>query len=134
MTMYISSPIDISVSGLRAEALRMQVISNNIANVNTTRTDAGGPYCRREVLLRAADDGLTGVEIDQVIEDMASKFKTIYQPGNPDADSEGFVRLPNVQLPVEMMGLVAAGRAYQANAAVLKKYQEMINFTIELLK
>ena len=65
---------------------------------------------------------------------MASKFKTIYQPGNPDADSEGFVRLPNVQLPVEMMGLVAAGRAYQANAAVLKKYQEMINFTIELLK
>ena len=86
------------------------------------------------MVLRATEDALSGVEVDQILADMAGKFKTMYQPGHPDANSDGFVQMPNVQLPVEMMTLVAAGRAYQANAAVMKKYQEMVNFTIELLK
>ncbi len=130
----ILSPVDIAVSGLRAESLRMKVISNNIANSNTTHTAAGGPFCRQDVLLRTNENVLSGVNISDVIDDMSTNFQQVFKPGHPDADEKGFVSMPNIQLPVEMMSLVAASRAYQANAAVLKRYQEMVDLTVELLK
>ncbi len=130
----ILSPVDIAVSGLQAESLRMKVISNNIANSNTTRTIGGGPFCRQDVLLQTNENVLSGVNISDVIDDMSTEFQQVYKPGHPDANKEGFVSMPNVQLPVEMMSLVAASRAYQANAAVLKRYQEMVDLTVELLK
>jgi flagellar basal-body rod protein FlgC len=130
----IPSPVDIAVSGLKAESLRMNVISANIANANTSRTDAGGPYRRKDVIFSALMDQLEGVKVDQVVEDYATDFKQVYQPGHPDANADGFVLMPNVDLPVEMMQLVTASRAYQANAAVLKRFQENVDVTLELLR
>ncbi len=130
----VSNPIDIAVSGLRAETTRMNVIANNIANSGTSRTSSGGPYRRMEVVLSTDDESLGGVEVQQVAPDMLTPFKRVLMQGHPDADKDGYVLMPNVELPTEMMKLVAASRAYQANAAVLKRYQEMIEVTIELLR
>jgi len=130
----ISNPIDIAVSGLRAETTRMNVIANNIANSSTSRTSSGGPYRRQEVVLSTTGDLLGGVRVEQIVPDMLTDLKRVYMPGHPDADESGYVLMPNVQLPTEIMKMVAASRAYQANAAVLKRYQEMIEVTIELLK
>lgn len=130
----IATPVDIAVSGLRAESLRMNVIARNIANANTSRTESGQPYRRQQVVLSTEQEGLVGVSVEEVVADMLSPFKRVYQPGHPDADKDGYVLMPNVNLPVEMMHMVAASRAYQANAAVLKRYQEMVNVTLELLR
>lgn len=129
----IASSVDIAVSGLRAESLRMNVISNNIANANTVTTGTGEPYRRQEVIFSTLMDQLSGVTIDEVISDQG-EFKQVYEPGHPFAGESGYVRMPNVDLPVEMMQLVHASRAYEANAAVLKRYQEMVNTTLELLR
>ena len=128
----IPNPIDIAVSALRAQSLRMNVIAGNIANVNTSRTPSGEPYRKKEVVL--STDGISGVTIGDIGTDMATQFKQLYQPGHPDANGEGYVRMPNIDLPVEMMKMVAASRAYQASAATMKRYQDMVNTTLELLR
>lgn len=130
----VSTPIDIAVSGLRAQSMRMNVISNNIANANTSRAGSGQPYRRKQVVLSTLLEGLSGVQIDQVVDDLTTAFKSVYQPGNPYADDNGFLLMPNVELPVEMMNLISASRAYQANTAVLKRYQEMVDVTLQLLR
>jgi len=130
----ISGPIDIAVSGLRAESLRMKVIADNIANAETSRTESGGPYRRQHVALATPGRGLAGVQVEGVVADMSTAFKQVYMPGHPHANAEGMVLMPNVDLPVEMMNLVVASRAYQANAAVLKRYQDMVDVTLELLR
>ena len=129
----IASPVDIAVSGLRAETLRMNVISNNIANADTVTTETGEPYRRQEVIFSTLMDQLSGVEIGKIVAD-SSEFKEVYRPNHPFADSRGYLRMPNVELPVEMMQLVHASRAYEANAAVLKRYQDTVNTTLELLR
>ena len=126
--------VDIAVSGLRAESLRMNVIARNIANANTSRTESGQPYRRQQVVLSTEQEAMAGVSVEEVATDMLNPFKRVYQPGHPDADKDGYVLMPNVDLPVEMMHMMAASRAYQANAAVLKRYQEMVNVTLELLR
>ena len=126
--------VDIAVSGLRAESLRMNVIARNIANASTSRTESGQPYRRQQVVLGTEQDAMAGVSVEEVTADMLNPFKRVYQPGHPDADKDGYVLMPNVDLPVEMMHMMAASRAYQANAAVLKRYQEMVNVTLELLR
>jgi len=130
----ISNSIDIAVSGLRAESARMKAITGNIANSSTTQTPSGEPYRRMCVLLATEGAGLSGVRVQEIVPDMTTAFKQVYQPGHPDADKDGYVLMPNVDLPVEMMNLVAASRAYQANAAILKRYQEIMDLTIELLR
>jgi flagellar basal-body rod protein FlgC len=130
----LGSPIDIAISGLRAESLRMKVISGNIANSRTSRTETGSPYRRKEVALSTSAAAGGGVEIGGVTEDMASDFKDVYMPGHPDADRSGMVKMPNVDLPTEMMNMVSASRAYQANAAILKRYQDGVNAILELLR
>ena len=130
----IHTPVDIAVSGLRAQSTRMNVIAGNIANSSTSRTPSGGPYRRQEVILSSRGEGLAGVEVEDITSDMLADFKRIYQPGHPHADDKGYVLMPNVDLPVEIINLVSASRAYQANAAVLKRYEEMVNVAIELLK
>ena len=128
------TPIDIAVSGLQAQSRRLNVIANNIANAHTSRGRRGEPYRRQQVVLETTDRALSGVTVHGIVEDMATDFHRIYQPGHPDADAEGFVLLPNVELPTEMIQMVSASRAYEANAAVLKRYQELIDATIELLR
>ena len=130
----ISSSIDIAVSGLRAQAMRMQTASANIANVYTTKSETGGPYRRRQVLLETDPDMLGGVRVRSVESDMTTQFKVIHDPGHRDADAQGNVLMPNVDLPVEMMRMMTASRAYQANAAVLKRFQDSVDVTLELLR
>jgi flagellar basal-body rod protein FlgC len=123
---------DIAVSGLRAQSLRLNLIAGNIANANTTRTADGTPYRRRDVVLRTTPGQLGGVTILNIARDM-SDFRSVLMKGHPDADKNGYVQMPNVHMPVEMMNLVTASRAYQANVAVLKRYQDMVEVTVELL-
>ncbi len=127
------SPIDIAISGLRAGSKRMEVISSNVANAQSTDNGNGEPYRRLEAIFKADGDGLGGVILDEVAADM-SDFQRLLKPGHPHADEEGYVTMPNVKVPVEMMNLNAAARAYQANAAVLKRYQQMVETTLELLR
>lgn len=129
----ITPPIDIAVSGLRAQSLRLNVIASNIANANTSRTANGQPYRRQDVVLTSR--GLmSGVTIGGVAPDMSSEFKETFQPGHPDANKDGYVMMPNVELPVEMMNMVTASRAYQANAAVMKRFQDIVDVTLELIR
>ena len=130
----VNSTVDIAVSGLRAQALRMNVVAANIANASTTRAEGGLPYRRKSVVLSTLFDQLSGVEVVEIASDIETDFKRLYQPGHPDADSDGFVSMPNVDLPQEMIHMIEATRAYQANAAVLKRYQESIDVALELLR
>lgn len=127
------TPVDIAASGLLAQRTRMDVIAGNIANSSTNRTPGGGPYRRREVVL-STDGDLAGVKVDRVVEDMTTELKRIYRPGSPYADADGFVEMPNVDLPTELMDLTVANRAYQANTAVLRRYGEIMDVTLELLR
>lgn len=130
----IPGPLDIAVSGLRAQSMRLRVIADNIANAGTSRTQAGGPYRRQQVVLSTDGKALGGVRVRGVVPDLVRPFKGSYMPGHPDADEHGMVQMPNVDLPVEMMDMVVASRAYQANAAMLKRYQNLVNAALELLR
>ncbi len=130
----INSPIDIAISGLRAQSKSIEAISSNVANARTIDAGNGVPYRRVEAILKAAEsDGVSGVTVDDVAADM-SDFTMILSPGHPQADANGYLAYPNVDIPVEMMNLNIASRAYQANAAVLKRWQAMANTSLELLK
>jgi flagellar basal-body rod protein FlgC len=126
-------PIDIAVSGLRAQNKQMEVISSNIANARTSDAGKGEPYRRLEAVFKTQKDEISGVEVGRIEKDMSS-FDSILDPGNPKADKNGYVQMPNVSLPVEMMNLSLATRTYQANAAILKRYQQMVETTLELLR
>jgi flagellar basal-body rod protein FlgC len=130
----VGNPIDIAVSGLQAESARMRVIAGNIANAHTTRTPSGEPFRRQDVVISTDDSLLGGVKIEDIAPDWGTDFKTIHQPGHPDADEEGYVRMPNINLPIEMTNMISASRAYQANAAIMKRYQEMVDVATELLR
>lgn len=125
-------PLDIAISGLKAQSKQMEVISSNVANARTTDAGNGKPYRRLEAALKA-DGDMGGVEIDDIVPDM-SDFLKVLDPGNPAADEDGYISMPNVNLPVEMMNLSIAARMYQANTAVLKRYQQMVETTLELLR
>jgi len=125
-------PIDIAISGIQAQSKQMEIISSNVANSRTTDAGNGEPYRRLEALFKAEDE-IGGVKLDDIISD-TSDFLRILDPGNPMADEDGYVSMPNVNLPVEMMNLTIASRMYQANTAVLKRYQQMVETTLELLR
>ena len=125
-------PIDIAISGIQAQSKQMEIISSNVANSRTTDAGNGEPYRRLEALFKAEDE-IGGVKLDDIISD-TSDFLRVLDPGNPMADEDGYVSMPNVNLPVEMMNLTIASRMYQANTAVLKRYQQMVETTLELLR
>jgi len=126
-------PIDIAISGLRAQSKQMEVISSNVANAQTTDNGNGQPYRRLEAVLKTDGDGMGGVSLDEITMDM-SDLPEILKPGHPDANEQGYVTMPNVKIPIEMMNLNIAAKAYQANTAVLKRYQGMVETTLELLR
>ena len=125
-------PVDIAISGLRAQGKQMEVISSNVANARTVDAGKGQPYRRREATFMS-EEGLGGVKLDKIVTD-TSDFLRVMDPGNPLADEAGYVAMPNVNLPIEMMNLNIATRVYQANVAVLKRYQQMVEATLELLR
>lgn len=126
-------PIDIAISGLQAQNKSIDVISSNVANARTSNAGKGEPYRRLEAKFKTDKEQMGGVSIDKITEDM-SDFTPVLDPGNPDADKQGYVLMPNVDIATEMINLNIATRTYQANAAVLKRYQQMVEVSLELLR
>jgi flagellar basal-body rod protein FlgC len=128
------SSIDISGSALTAERLRMDLIANNLANVNTTRTPQGGPYRRQmavfEVMM-SSDGTQKGVKVGKIVEDHTPS-RMVYDPGHPDADSTGMVAYPNVDPVNEMIDLISATRSYEANIASINAFKGMVMKALEI--
>lgn len=122
--------LNISGSGLTAERLRMDVISSNIANAETTRTQRGGPYRRQQVVFTPMADradpapGGAGVRVSSIVESQDPP-RVVYEPGHPDAGPDGNVAYPNVDVSTEMVDLLSATRAYEANVTVLNAAKAM---------
>lgn len=142
--MGIFSAMNIASTGLTAQRLRMDVIANNIANEHTTRTTDGGPFRRRRVILRPRNDELEfktrflpqalwrgmgeGVRVIKIEEDM-SPLRLVYDPNHPDAiktgPKQGYVEFPNVNVVTEMVDLISASRAYEANVTIIQNSSQM---------
>lgn len=130
---------DIAVSGLKAQRTRMNFIANNIANAETTRTPEGGAFRRQVVILRgeeikriASPDRL-GVSVSRVIRD-PSPLRQVYDPQHPDANEDGIVEYPNINMAVEMVNLISAQRAYEANIAVIQSGRQMSQRALDILQ
>ena len=137
----------ISASGLAAERLRMDVISQNLANVNSTRGADGKPYRRHEVVFKASDNvpgttgssktsggsQLHGVEAVAIVED-PSELRAVHDPSNPDADENGYVYYPNVNPVTEMVDMMTATRAYEANVTAMNAAKNMALKALDILR
>lgn len=129
--MKVLQSMAISASGLTAERMRMDLISSNIANINTTRTEEGGPYRRKmpvfqEVLSQNMNGDVSGsgVQVAAVKKDQ-NPPKMVYDPEHPDANGKGYVAMPNIDIVKEMVDLVSATRTYEANVTVLNAAKDM---------
>ncbi len=128
--------LDIAASGLSAHRQWMDLISGNIANANTTKTPEGGPFRRQlAVFMEAQDNKGTGrgVKLADIIDD-DSELRKVFQPEHPDADAEGYVSYPNVNVVTEMVDLIAASRAYEANATVIEAAKSNVMRTLQILQ
>lgn len=139
----VFSALDISASGLTAERIRMNVIANNIANANATQTPEGGPYKREQVeFISVLKDEMScsikgaerlgGVKVNKIFQSK-EPFNNVYIPGHPQADDKGFVKMPNVNVTMEMVDLVTATRAYEANLAVINSSKDMTNKALSII-
>jgi flagellar basal-body rod protein FlgC len=132
-----------AASALAVERARIEAAVSNLANAESTRSANGQPYRRRDVVLRAEPvEGFqaalgrstaTGVKVAAIVEDQ-SEFRRRYEPSHPDADKDGFVSLPNVDAANEMVDMLGAARAYQANLAAIGIIREMVAKALELGK
>lgn len=147
MAMFLG--IDAAASGLTAERLRMDVISNNIANANTTRTREGGAYHRRYVVFEPRQ-ARSQSPFDSMLQSMTDKATAgegvravsieadpeqgplVYDPGHPDANAEGYVERPNVNIVSEMVDMITASRAYEANATSINAAKAMVNRVLDI--
>jgi len=138
--------LDISAAGLTAQRLRMDIISQNIANINTTRTAEGGPYRRKLTVFQE----ITGQSFNSVFEDILNRpvinagvrvseiaadnapGPRVYEPGHPDADLDGYVTMPNVNIIEEMVDMISASRSYEANVTANNSSKSMIAKTMEI--
>lgn len=137
--------LDIGASGLSAERTHINIISMNLANVKTTRTPEGGPYRRKSVVFQSQplDSEFTkamrtelerevkGVKVIGVVTDQRP-FKRVYDPGHPDADAQGYVSLPDINVVEEMTNMMTALRTYEANASTITSVKAMFNKALEL--
>jgi len=141
---------DVSASGLEAQRIRMDVIANNIANAQTTRTADGGPYRRRSVVFEAvggtkspfaklldkavgAEDLGGGVKVSKIIEQQGDQaFIQVYDPTHPDADENGMVKRPDIRVTDEMVDLIDASRAYEANVTAMNVTKQIASKTLEI--
>ena len=145
--MDFMTALDISASGLTAERTHINIISMNLANVKTTRTETGGPYRRKSVEMAATpvddsfskqmrgalDRELRGVRVMNVVQDKRP-FKMVYEPGHPDADSEGMVKYPDINVVEEMANLMTAQRGYEANVTSIDTIKAMYNKALEIAR
>jgi flagellar basal-body rod protein FlgC len=140
----------IGASALYAQRLRLDTISNNIANAETTRTDTGGPYQRKDVVFSTRSSlpftanlllvnrtlgekavNLDGVQVNQIVTDTSPGTK-VFDPTHPDADTEGYVQYPNVNLVAEMTNMLSATRSYEANLTVIEAAKTMAQRALEI--
>jgi flagellar basal-body rod protein FlgC len=138
--MDLKTAVSVSASGLRAQALRMRLIAENLANSDSIARTAGGDPYRRRVASFAAEvergsgaRGATGVRVDAIDNDQ-KPFEKVYRPGSPAADARGYVKLPNVNGLVETADMKAAQRAYEANLGAIEAARTLTMRTIDLLK
>lgn len=147
MSMFTS--FDINASGLTAQRYRMDIIAENVANANTTRTEDGTPYVRKVVTFEEKD-GQTpfsrvmngeldrysgkGVKVSKVYEDQVTPMNKVYDPAHPDADENGYVTYPNVNIITEMTNLIDASRSYEANSTAFNASKSMALKGLELGK
>ena len=139
--MNLLTALDVNASGLAAQRKRVEVSSSNLANSQTTRTEEGGPYRRKDVVFQtssfqeslgaAMGKGVEGVEVSDIVND-PRPFDRRYEPGHPDADKDGYVSYPNVNVMEELANLVEASRSYEANIAAIGIVKTMINRTLDL--
>lgn len=127
----------ISGSGLTSQRLRLDLIANNIANVHTTRTEEGGPYKRlvpvftqRLAVAKGNTEG-AGVAVTAILKDEGSP-RLVYEPGHPEADEQGFVSYPNINVANEMVDMIGATRAYEANATVIEAAKDLAEKALEI--
>jgi len=135
------TPLETSATGLYAQRKRMDIIASNLANLETTRTEKGGPYRRKMVVMKSKSMNgsfknilggqVKGVQIDQVVEDK-SPFKKVFNPSHPDADKDGYLLKPNVELVVETTNMLMARRAFEANIAAIKTSRQMVLKALEI--
>lgn len=137
--------IDIAASGMTAQRKRLNVISMNLANANTTKTDDGTPYRRQTTIFRTVpleksfddqlknslDNQLFGVEVSKIAP-VPGDLKQIFDPTHPDADEKGYLYLPNVDLVKEMVQMLQANRSYEANASAIKAAKDMATKALEI--
>lgn len=131
---------NINASGMTAQRYRMDIISQNVANANTTRTEDGTPYRRKVVTFAEKGEGVkfgsvfksvrnkvsgSGVKVDGVYEDTETEMNKVYDPSHPDADEDGYVTYPNVNIVTEMTNLIDASRAYEANTTAFTASKNM---------
>jgi flagellar basal-body rod protein FlgC len=142
MSSTLSSAIDAAASALSAQRTRMEVAVSNLANAESTRGPDGQPYRRRSVVLETiAPDGgsfgeniqAAGVRVAEVVQDQ-DEFRRRYEPSHPDADENGFVAVPNVEVPEEMVDMLGAARAYQANITAIGLIRETVQKALELAR
>lgn len=147
--MVFLNSMDVSASGLTAQRLRLDVITNNIANVNTTRTESGGPYRRKRVVFQERNNSSSfdtifsdakrevrnkkGVRVIGIEEDL-TPFKLKYDPSHPDADERGYVHMPNIDIAKEMVDMISALRTYEANVTALNSTKSMIMKALDIGK
>lgn len=143
--MDVFSSMRVSASGLDAQTKRMNTISSNIANAETTRTEEGGPYRRKdpifaaqtdrehfaEVLDSALDENVQGVQVTEVHQDERPP-RMVYNPSHPDADANGYVAMPNVNPVEEMANMISAQRSYEANVTALGAAKSMAQKALEI--
>lgn len=141
--MDIFTTMKISASALKAQRVRMNTISSNLANIETTRTPDGGPYRKREVVFQSTQEGFAST-LDSRLRDAAQgvkvshiqasnqPMKMIYEPSHPDANDEGMLAMPNVNLVEETADMMSASRAYEANVTVVKSAKRMALKALEI--
>ena len=145
--MAIFTSFDISGSGMTAQRLRTDIISQNLANVNSTSSQDGGAYRRKtvvfaeknatafsDVLLSTAGTVGSGVKVTKVVEDYETPMSMVYDPAHPDADENGYVTYPNVDTVTEMTNMIDATRSYEANVTAFNASKQMLLKTLEIGK
>jgi flagellar basal-body rod protein FlgC len=129
--------LNVSASGMTATQLWMDVISSNLANADSTKAANGKPYQREEVQLSQASPSfgevLGGVQVDGIVKD-PSPPKMVYDPGNPEADKQGYVAMPNVNPVTEMVDLITASRGYESNVTAMNAAKQMFSNTFSILR
>lgn len=144
--MDLMTAIDIGASALKAERTHLNVVSMNLANVKTTRTAEGGPYRRKEAIFQetevspfaktmqsAMDQDLKGVRVASIQTDNR-QLKKVYEPGHPDADKEGYVSYPDINVVEEMANMMQAMRAYEANVSTITTSKNMFSKALEIAR